>query len=428
MNVDPARGVAYAVLRRMDEDDAYVNLALSKLLREHQLDGRDAAFATELASGAVRRRGSYDAIIASLARGGLDRIDPPVLDALRLGAHQLLSMRVPDHAAVSTTVELVRREVGHRPVGFVNALCRKLSRRSFDDWLDEVCRDLSGDDELAVRYSHPVWTLRALREALDDDAELPALLEADNASPPVTLVARPGLIAPQELPGAPGAHSPYARVLDAGGAPGDIEAVRDGRAGVQDEASQAVAIAVADAPIEGIDTRWLDLCAGPGGKAALLGALARRRGATVVANEVQRHRAELVRQAVRALDNVEVSCRDGRHGSWEPGSFDRVLVDAPCTGLGALRRRPEARWRRVETDLNDLTRLQRDLLGRAIELVRPGGVVGYATCSPVIAETESVVDSVSRADAAVSVETIRRWWPHRDRTDAMYLALLRRAA
>lgn len=427
MSIDPARRVAYTVLRLAAEQDAYVNLVLPQLLREERIDGRDAAFATELASGTLRLRGCYDAIIGSLARGGLDQIDPPVLDALRLGAHQLLSMRVPDHAAVSTTVDLVRREVGHRPVGFVNAICRKLGSRDLDTWLDEVCRGLSGDEELAVRYSHPAWVVRELREALGADDELPALLATNNAAPPVVLVARPGLVEPEDLPGEPGRHSPYARILD-GGVPGDIPAVRDGRAGVQDEASQSVAITVAETPIEGIDLRWLDLCAGPGGKAALLGALGRERGATVVANEVQRHRADLVRQTVRQLANVEVARHDGRHGPWESESFDRILVDAPCTGLGALRRRPESRWRRTERDLGDLVRLQNELLNRAIELVRPGGIVGYATCSPVIEETRGVVDSVVREQPAVQVEEMHRWWPHRDGTDAMYLAILRRSS
>ncbi|TSD62066.1 rRNA cytosine-C5-methyltransferase [Aeromicrobium piscarium] len=428
MSIDPVRAVAYEAMREVDDKDAYVNLVVPRLLRDRGVTGRDAAFATELVSGTIRLRGTYDAVIATLARQGLDRVDAPVLDALRLGAHQLLSMRVPDHAAVSTTVELVRRHVGHKPVGFTNAVLRKIASRDLESWIGEVTRGLEGDEALAVAYSHPVWIVRELRAALPDPAELPALLTADNAPPKVTLVARPGLIDPDELPGTPGALSPYARILDAGGVPGDIAAVRDGRAGVQDEGSQLVALGAAEAPVDGRDERWLDLCAGPGGKAALWGALARQRGAVVVANEVQRHRADLVRQGVRALDNVEVTVHDGRHGPWEPGSFDRVLVDAPCTGLGALRRRPESRWRRTPDDLADLTRLQRDLLDRALELVRPGGVVAYATCSPVVAETRGVVDAVARDRPDVVLESTRQWWPHRDGTDAMFLALLRRPA
>lgn len=425
MSVDPARAAAYEVARQVREDDAYVNLVIARVLRERGLNGRDAAFVTELVSGAVRLRGTYDAIIASLARGGLDRVDPPVLDALRLGAHQLLNMRVPDHAAVTTTVELVRHHVGHKPVGFSNAILRGIGRRDLAAWLDEVTRGLDEDDALAVRYSHPRWIVQELRAALPDPQELTDLLAADNAPPKVTLVARPGLVAPEELPGVAGKLSPYARVLESGGVPGDIAAVRDGRAGVQDEGSQLVAISAAEAAVEGRDERWLDLCAGPGGKSALWAALAAGRGGRVTANEVQRHRAELVRQSVRALDNVEVTEFDGRHGPWEAGSFDRVLVDAPCTGIGALRRRPESRWRRTPADLADLTALQGQLLDRAVELVRPEGIVAYATCSPVVAETRAIVDAALRRHDGLTLESTEQWWPHRDGTDAMFLAILR---
>jgi 16S rRNA (cytosine967-C5)-methyltransferase len=425
---DPSRAVAFHVLRAVAERDAYVNLVLPAMLAEHQIEGRDAAFATELVHGTVRRQGTYDAIIGHVASKGLGSIDPPVLDALRLGTHQLLSMRVPAHAAVSETVDLVRREIGHKPVHFANALLRKIGQKDLNGWLEVVTAGLEGDGARSVRTSHPVWIVKALREALGGHAaQIDKLLAADNAPPRVTLVARPGLCSPDALPGTPGKLSPYARILDEGGDPGAIPQVRDGRAGVQDEGSQLVAITLAEAPVDGEDLRWLDLCAGPGGKAALLGALAKQRGAHLVANEVLEHRADLVRQGVRLLDNVEVTTADGRHGPWEPGSFDRVLVDAPCTGLGALRRRPESRWRRSEADLEDLVPLQEGLLTRALELVRPGGVVVYATCSPHLRETRGVVEAVTAGRDDVDVETTHQWWPHIDGTDAMFCALLRRS-
>jgi 16S rRNA (cytosine967-C5)-methyltransferase len=424
---DPVRAVAFHVLRAVAERDAYVNLVLPAMLSEHQIEGRDAAFATELVHGTIRRQGTYDAIIGQVASKGLGSIDPPVLDALRLGTHQLLAMRVPAHAAVSTTVDVVRREIGHKPVHFANALLRKIGQKDLDGWLDVVTAGLEGDAARAVRSSHPLWIVKAFREALGGHAaQIDKLLAADNAPPRVTLVARPGLSKPDSLPGTPGKLSPYARILDEGGDPGAIPEVRDGRAGVQDEGSQLVAIALADAPIEGPDRRWLDLCAGPGGKAALLGALAKQRSASLVANEVLEHRADLVRQGVRLLDNVDVTSYDGRHGPWEAGSFDRVLVDAPCTGLGALRRRPESRWRRTAADLDALVPLQEALLSRALELVRPGGVVAYATCSPHVRETTGVLDAVLSGRDDVDVESTNQWWPHVDGTDAMFCAVLRR--
>ncbi len=430
MSVDLARLTAFEALRAVDERDAYTNLVLPAMLTERGLTGRDAALVTELVHGTLRRRGTYDAILDQVAKQGVAGIDPPVLDALRLGVHQLLGMRVPSHAAVSTTVDLVRRQVGHKPTAFVNAVLRKVARRGLGDWLDVVAARLPETERLAVVESHPAWMVEALGDALvaagRDRAELPALLEADNASPRVTLVARPGLAEPDALPGEPGRLSPYARVLD-GGVPGDLPEVRDGRAGVQDEGSQMVAITAIDAPLEGRDERWLDLCAGPGGKAALLGAVAAQRGAHLVANEAQPHRADLVRKTVRQLPDVEVTVHDGREGPWEPGSFDRVLVDAPCTGLGALRRRPESRWRRRAEDVPELVTLQVELLGRALSLVRPGGVVVYATCSPHREETVGVVEAAT-ASGVAELEDVRRWWPHVDGTDAMFAAVLRRTA
>jgi 16S rRNA (cytosine967-C5)-methyltransferase len=417
---DP-REVAFDVMSAVRTREVYVNLLLPTLL--DGMDPRDAALATELTHNTIRHQGTYDAIIDSVATS---TVHPAVRDALRLGAHQLLAMRVPPHAAVDTTVNMVRRRIGHKPVGFTNAVLRKIGQKDLGMWLNEVTAGLSRIDALAVRYSHPKWVVQALEQAVGPD-ELEDLLEADNVPPYVTLVARPGLVDPRSLPGETGRLSPYARVMTGGGDPGFVPAVRDGRAGVQDEGSQMVAITTAEAPLEGYDTNWLDLAAGPGGKAALLGALAAQRGATLVANELQPHRAELVRQSVRALNNVEVTVHDGRNGPWEDESFDRVLLDAPCTGLGALRRRPEARWRRKPGDVPALAALQGELLDRAVQLVRPGGVVGYATCSPLPAETRAVVDAVLSSRTDVTLESEHHWWPHTDGTDAMYLALLRRS-
>jgi 16S rRNA (cytosine967-C5)-methyltransferase len=441
---DLPRRVAFDLLRAVDERDAYANLALPALLRDHGLAGRDAAFTTELAYGTLRGRGTYDAVLAACVDRPLDRVDAPVLDVLRLGAHQLLAMRVPGHAAVAATVELARAVVGESRGSFVNAVLRRVGGRSLDDWLGEVAPPLDADPlgHLAVRHSHPRWVVSALRDALGGDLAATAeLLAADNRAPAVTLVARPGRAGLPELLAAgarPGAWSPYAAVLE-GGDPAGVPAVREGRAGVQDEGSQLVALALAAAPLTGRDERWLDLCAGPGGKASLLAAVAAGRGARMLAAEVAPHRARLVRQA--AGQGADVVVADGRTPPWVPGTFDRVLLDAPCTGLGALRRRPEARWRRAPGDVPALTRLQRDLLGSALRSVRPGGLVAYVTCSPHLAETRAVVSDALRAHAGVTREDARpllpgvpdlgdgpdvQLWPHRHGTDAMFLSLLRR--
>ena len=462
---DPARTAAFDVLREVGDSDAYANLVLPPLLRERRIAGRDAAFATELAYGTLRLRGRYDAILARCVDRPLDRLDPPLLDVLRLGAHQLLGMRVPSHAAVAETVGLARDRVGAGPAQMVNAVLRKVARTPLREWLD-LLRDDAPDPVTAsaTAGSHPVWIARALREALvadgRDPAELDELLDADNASPRVTLVARPGLVTTDEIrdeaPGyldlAPGYWLPTALILGSAD-PLTVPAVADGRAGVQDEGSQAVALALAAAPLDGPDERWLDLCAGPGGKAALLAALAAGRGARLVANEVAPHRARLVVKALHAVPATaveEVRTGDGREiGAQEPGGYDRVMVDAPCTGLGALRRRPESRWRRTPGDLAALGGLQRDLLASALDAVRVGGVVAYVTCSPHLAETRVVVDDVlrrrpgvERLDAREAVRAVVepgldiplgdrpdvQLWPHVHGTDAMHLTLLRRNA
>jgi 16S rRNA (cytosine967-C5)-methyltransferase len=445
---DPARGAAFEVLRAVTEREAYANLTLPGMLRERGITGRDAALATELCYGTLRMRGTLDAILARAASRPLARIQSPVRDALRLGAYQLLYTRVPPHAAVSSTVALVREQHGHRATGFVNAVLRKVAERDLPGWLDDTApSDPVG--ALAVRRAHPEWVVRAFVDALGGDLEeVAAALEADNERPTVHLVALPGRIdrdvLAEQVSGEPGRYSPYAVYLSEG-APADVPAVTRRFARVQDEGSQLVALAAAAAPVSGGDTRWLDLCAGPGGKAALLGALARQRNAEVIAVEPALHRAGLVRSATAGLPVrvVQADGREvGRHPDLPVGGFDRVLVDAPCTGLGALRRRPEARWRRTPDDLETLTVLQRRLLSAGLRAVRPGGVVAYVTCSPHPAETMAAVDRV-RGEFGSDVEPLDarpllpvvaalgpgpgvQLWPHRHGTDAMFLALFHR--
>ncbi|MCF6472638.1 rRNA cytosine-C5-methyltransferase [Nonomuraea sp. MG754425] len=486
---DHARNAAYDVVRAVDERDAYANLLLPRLLRERGIRGRDAALATELTYGTLRGLGTYDAVIEMCS----DREpDPDVRDALRLGAHQLLRMRVPPHAAVGTTVDLVRLRIGQGAAKFANAVLRKIGSRSLDEWVPIVAPDPADDPvgHLAVAHAHPRWIVSAFRDVLGASDELAELLDADNARPLVTLVARPGRSSVEELEDAgalPGRYSPYAAYLREGD-PGQIEAVAETRAAVQDEASQLVALALTRVPVGGDgEELWLDMCAGPGGKAGLLDAIAtygdlaglsaeaRGRGAgnlsaaegpgtgggptpgpapvgatgaegpgafpggaRLLAADVQYHRARLVWETTRTASVVTV---DGTEPAWRPGTFDRILLDAPCTGLGALRRRPEARWRRDPAGIADLGKLQRRLLGTALDALRPGGVVAYVTCSPHLAETKVVVGDVlarrtdaEQLDARAYLPEVEglgdgphaQFWPHRHGTDAMFLALLRK--
>ena len=462
---DPARLTAYHALRAVNGEDAYGNLVLPQLVRKNRLDKRDAAFATELAYGAMRRQGTWDAVLEHCVDRPLKELDPQVLDALRLGVHQLLAMRVPDHAALDATVGLVRGEIGQGPSGLVNAVLRKVARRSVDEWLELL--EAEQPDELrklGIRYSHPAWQVRALRRALRmsgrSTEEIADLLEADNAPPRVHLVALPDLgsldaaLDQGATPGTLVANS----AESAGGDVHRIPGTREGTVRVQDAGSQLVARVLAQVPVEDDNGTWADFCAGPGGKAALLAALADQRDARLYANEVSEHRADLVEQALTAVPERAWALREGdaREIPGEmPGGFDRVLVDVPCTGLGALRRRPEARWRRSPSDVAELGSLQRELLHAALDSTRPGGVVLYATCSPHTAETLDVVSDVveSRRDARI-LDTDRyarsaalpgaldgekaaaldwprggtsvQLWPHIHGTDAMFMVAVRR--
>jgi len=454
---DPARRAAYDVLRAVADRDAYANLLLPALLSERGLAGRDAAFATELTYGTLRGRGTYDAILAACS--DRDELDPPVRDVLRLGAHQLLATRVGRHAAVSTSVDLAKDVCGPRPSGFVNAVLRRVATRDLDEWIKITAPDPSRDPSgyLAIRYSYPRWIIDAFRDALGlsqlslselgpaAPAELEDALAAGNARPAVVLALAPGQVPASPADGERTRWSPYGYRL-AGGDPAALVAAG---AAVQDEASQLAALALTRIGLSdqaGQDKLWLDLCAGPGGKARLLAGLAADRGAHLIASDVHPHRARHVRDALsRAGGSGQgVIAADGRHVPWSPGTFDRVLADVPCSGLGSLRRRPEARWRKTPADVTELGALQRQLLNAAIDAARPGGVVAYVTCSPHLAETQDVVTDVVRARPDVTIldapavlpevpglraldPRFAQFWPHRHGTDAIFLSLLRRS-
>lgn len=496
---DTARATVFDVLRSVAESDAYANLVLPKAIRSHRLDHRDAGFATELTYGTLRHQGTYDAILRHCVDRPLEKVGVTTLIVLRMGVHQLLNMRVPAHAALNQSVSLAREKIGAGPASFINAVLRRVSERTPEEWYELIIEEAKDDTErMALLASHPAWIVRSMRQALvahgRPASEIEQLLEADNLAPVVNLVALPGLGSLEEAreQGAVDGELVEGSALYASGDLARLESVREGTVRAQDAGSQLVARALAAAPLDGTDTAWLDLCAGPGGKAALLGAIGVQRGASLVANEAAPHRAQLVESSMRPLpeDSYTVLTGDGRQiretlrknasalpGSVEPGQlFDRVMVDVPCSGLGALRRRPEARWRKSPRDIAELLPLQRQLLDAAIEATRPGGVIAYVTCSPHAAETQNIVaevlesGAVSLLDSAAALReialhiegangesvsvlagekdpghtpeikvkkgapvvkasenpTTAQLWPHVHGTDAMFLALLRK--
>jgi len=450
-----ARRAALEALGAVHGRDAYANLVLPGLLRRYRLSGADAARATDLTYGTLRGTGTFDAVIGACSSRPLARIDPAVHDALLLGTYQLLGTRVPAHAAVSTTVDLVRATSGAGAARFANAVLRQVAEHDLDGWVDLLAGPHADPrDVAALRHQHPRWVVDALAAALgQDEQRLTAVLAANNVPARVTVAAVPGSSTVAELVAAgaqPGRWAPTSAVLS-GGDPAALSAVASGRARVQDEGSQLVTLALVRAGMpDGVaDDRWLDMCSGPGGKATLLTGLAATRAdvagsAHVLAAELHEHRARLVRSALAAadlVDNAAVVQADATRGPWRPAGFSRVLLDAPCTGLGALRRRPESRWRRTPSDLDRLVPLQQALLRCAVDSTADGGVVAYVTCSPHPAETVDVVahvlaerDDIDVLDAPALLPDVPhadrgpylQLWPDLHGTDAMFLSLLRR--
>ena len=434
---DAARLLAFDLLTEVNRNDGYSNLLLPQALNASKLDDRDRSLVTELLYGTLRMQGKHDWVLAQISDRPWSEVDPGIVDICRLGVHQIHEMRIPDHAAVAATVEVARKRIGESKASFVNALLRSVTRKSIEDWFAPLITLSDPVERLAITYSHPEWIVSAYYDLLKDWNEVEAALKINNEAATPTLVSWPGFSSQQDLidiGGEPTEFSPYG--VHWKGNPGALDLIKARKIGVQDEGSQLVAEVFSKVAT---GNSWLDLCAGPGGKAALLSSIARERGITFAANEISQARAELVKQVVHG-DRVMVS--DGRSIGLSDEKFDAILIDAPCTGLGALRRRPEVRWRRTLQDLRALTQLQRELVDSAIQALNHGGVLGYATCSPHLAETSIQIADIRKKhsdlqqimvddflpsslhdatrDGAMSL------WTHKHGTDAMYLALFRK--
>lgn len=443
---DPARGLALQAIMKVMLEDAYGNLVLPQLMKTAELDRRSRSFVTEITYGTLRQVGIIDQILACCSSRPLAEIDPVVLCALRLGAYQVLFTEVTDYAAVDSTVKLVVASGREQARGFTNGMMRTITRKSLAEWLNKISPAADELGQVANAAGHPDWIAKLYAERLQVEPGAPVLaaaLQANSERPQVHLVAYPGELTNEELAvscaGEEGKYSPYCVYLP-GGAPGEVLALKEGLAAVQDEGSQLIARAVVEAPVTGEDQgKWVDLCAGPGGKAALIAHLAQIQGAQLTAVEVTPHRAELIKKLVRNVP-VTVEVADGRtFGQAE--SVDRVLVDAPCSGLGALRRRPEARWRKKPSDIPALVELQQQLLANAIRITRPGGIIVYSTCSPVYAETRGIVEQALAHEPVVELDAWQfacglqpvgpaeksvQMWTHAHGTDAMFFAVLQK--
>ena len=436
-NPDAVRLLAFDLITEVNRNEGYSNLLLPAALSASSLEDRDRNLVTELVYGTLRMQGKHDWILAQISDRPWGEVDAGIVDVARMGVHQIHELRIPDHAAVSATVEVARKRLGESKASFVNALLRSVTRKSLDEWFSPIDKMQDNVERLSIQYSHPQWIISAYFDLLKDWQSVEAELATNNIPALPTLVSWPGYSTQDQLVELGAEPTVYSKLgARMKGNPGNLDLIKHRLAGVQDEGSQLVATVFAAAAH---GDSWLDLCAGPGGKAALLSSIAKERGINFVANEFSEPRAQLVRNVVHG---ATVWCGDGRDVATHGESFDAVIVDAPCTGLGALRRRPEVRWRRSLADLRELTSLQRELLSSAVSVIKPGGLLGYATCSPHLAETTVQVLDILKKHPELEQIDIAQFlpenlkdatraqsmslWTHKHGTDAMFLALLRK--
>lgn len=440
------REIALAILHRVERRQAYADALLDARLRESALRQADGALLTRMVYGALRWRGRIDWVLRGLLRDPLDELDPVVRNLLRLGGYELLFLdRVPSYATVNELVALARRRAGPGKARLVNAVLRQVARRERDAWSPPA----SGKDrDVAALVSHPSWLVDLWREQWGE-VESRRLMEANNREAPLVLrvnglrIDRDALVRrlrSRGLDARPGAWSPLAVRLRGSASPADLAEFRDGLCQVQGEASQMVGFLVDPKP----GMRVLDVCAAPGGKTTHLAELMQDRGRIAACDVSDRGLAKLGDNARRlGLGCIRAhACDSARELPGEPAAFERVLVDAPCSGLGSLRSHPEIKWRRTEADLHRLAALQARILERAAGRVTPGGVLVYATCTLSRVENEQVVESFveRRPDfaledaaaflpAAARAMTARGYLlalPHRHDTEGFFAARLRR--
>ena len=449
--ISPARVAAYDILSAVSAGNADLATA-NAFARAGLRDERDRALASEIATGVLRRRAALDHVIATFAKRSLDRLDPEIVEILRLGAYQLLHLsRVPASAVVDDAVNLARRAGKTSAAGFVNAVLRTLSRKR--QALPLPPRPADASDRAAVleyfsvTLSHPRWLASRWYDRLGFDAA-ERWLAFDNEPAPLTLRLNPlrgtrgEIVASLEAEGVrvhAGAYAPDALIVDEGSA---VAAVEAGRCVVQDEASQLVSTLAADAA----GARVLDTCASPGGKTTAIAAAMAGRG-LLVASDVRDRRMLLLRRTVDASGaaNVRLVQADLLKTLPFRAPFDLVFVDVPCSGLGTLRRDPDIRWRRRENDLASFGAAELTMLQHAAELVGRGGRLLYATCSSEPEENEGVADAFlatapafarqhvrdvsSRVpDAVIDARGDLRTAPDRHGLEAFYAAVFRRQA
>ncbi|HOQ07558.1 MAG TPA: 16S rRNA (cytosine(967)-C(5))-methyltransferase RsmB [Clostridiales bacterium] len=444
---DTAREAALKILYEVNEQGAYSNIALNKHLSSHGFSGRDRAFITELVYGVIKWKLTLDRTIAACSDIKMERLSPWIKNVLRLGAYQLLHMtKVPPSAAVNESVKLARR-YGHKAsAGYVNAVLRNIAGGGGKEIFPDREEDPVG--YLSVRYSYPKWMAEKFTGLFGEEfAE--SLMEAGNAVPDLAVRANTLKTSAEGLIGAlknegvealPGKYVSEAVVIKSHVSVAELEAYRKGLFQVQDEGSMLPALALAPQPGEKV----LDACSAPGGKATHMAQLMRNRG-LITAMDIHEHKLRLIEEAAGRLgtDIVRTELHDATIPVPEhEGAYDRVLLDAPCSGLGIIRRKPDIKWAKENRDLRSIMQLQRRLMDSVSKAVRPGGVLVYSTCTLLPEENESVVKDFLNENDEFYEDDITPFlppglaiharggmlqvYPNRDGTDGFFVARLAR--
>jgi 16S rRNA (cytosine967-C5)-methyltransferase len=440
------RQAAYSVLLRIQKEGCYADQLMDRELTKGNLSGPDRGLFAELVFGVLRRQGTLDHILSGLLTQPLVRQEPQVLIFLRLGLYQLLYLdRIPESAAVNESVNLAK-EILPRASGLVNAVLRNyLRHKGSVTYPDPVAAPAAS---IAARHSHPAWLVKLWFSQIGE-AETELLAEASSRQPPLTLrtntlaTTREELLekfATNGISAAPCRFSPFGLTVEGRHHIPGLPGFREGLFAVQDEASQLAGILLDPQPGE----RVLDTCAAPGGKATHLAQLMDNRG-ELLAMDVSGSKLPLIQEAAQRLGITIIRTRMAdllQSGAFPADAFDRVLLDAPCSGLGVIRRNPEAKWRLTPEDITRLAATQKVMLKNAIRMLRPGGVLLYSTCSTTLEENEAVVgDFLSRHPHCVlenlnqqfpdlrelfTEEGMFRAWPHRHGMDGFFSARIRK--
>jgi len=396
MKYDIARETALKILYEINEKGAYSNIALNKYLSSHELSERDRAFITELVYGVVKWKLTLDRTVAACSDIKMERLSPWIKNILRIGTYQLLFLtKVPPSAAVNESVKLARRYGHNASAGYVNAVLRNIAGGGGKDIVPDRAVDPVG--YLSVRYSYPKWIADKFMELFGEEfAE--SLLEAGNRVPDLTVRANTlktsaeGLVNALKNEGveaSPGRYVSDAVIIKSQVSVTRLKAFRNGLFQVQDESSMLPAAVLAPQPGEKV----LDACSAPGGKATHMAQMMQNKG-LITAMDIHEHKLKLIEDAAGRLGTDII--RTELHDAAIPvpqheGAYDRVLLDAPCSGLGIIRRKPDIKWARDNRDIGSITGLQRRLIDSVSKAVKPGGVMVYSTCTLLPEENECIV-------------------------------------